>query len=631
MTIKAEGPRSEPTWRPEQTPQSTLVSQTAPASRMPPVQRAPLHRFSELNMDPTGEVSGEVIRQAATRGIQTPSGPLPYQEQLQRLFGRFDLGAVKAHVNPEAASSARAMNARAYTAGDHVVFDGVPDLRTVAHEAGHVVQQRAGIQLLGGIGQVGDEYEQHADAVADRVMSGRSAENLLDRFGGKRESQSLIGGSNGSNLHAPVQLAKYTVKKKFMKVPLYNNDFKILLNDIRGKKVEDASNDSGPDTKYRKESRFWPGQMYRYVDVLNTANSGYVDERSLQISLTTPPKQTDWLGNRSQKAEWDWFCAQQYPNPRVSIRDLKHGDVLLKKYLHGKTSATRGQTVLRHQYGSKYTGHAAVVVEKLQEPPGSHNLGLLEAPGPGTPVQVNELSESHEDGGHIYVYLVYRKRAGITSERARFLRDYRDALLKHQVGYSVSKCALNSCERVVPNKGSRTRAANILTDIERGSWRNSGVTAMYCSELATYAYQGTAEPTGIDLDAKHTSPYALESYLNSKTIGDSLEWELVGPLGGMPAVGGGIVGDGADMGVSAPQEAMRARSNSAPSLSNHEESSEQGVAIRPEEELGDAEDELLRMEQNAAESFSVHGSVGPSGERVRVRRVSSTRPRRVSM
>jgi hypothetical protein len=47
-----------------------------------------------------------------------------------------------------------------------------------------VVQQRAGVQLKGGVGEVGDRYERHADDVADRVVQGKSAESLLDQFAG---------------------------------------------------------------------------------------------------------------------------------------------------------------------------------------------------------------------------------------------------------------------------------------------------------------------------------------------------------------------------------------------------------------------------------------------------------------
>lgn len=122
------------------------------------------------------------IQKAAARGIQTPSMRLPFLETLQPLFGRHDLSQVQAHVGSEAAASATAMNARAYATGNHVVFAGSPDLRTTAHEVAHVVQQRAGVQLADGVGQAGDAYERHADAVADRVTSRQSAEGLLQRF-----------------------------------------------------------------------------------------------------------------------------------------------------------------------------------------------------------------------------------------------------------------------------------------------------------------------------------------------------------------------------------------------------------------------------------------------------------------
>jgi hypothetical protein len=57
----------------------------------------------------------------------------------------------------------------------------VEDLHTVAHEVAHVVQQRSGVQLKRSVGEAGDAYERQADAVADRVVAGRSAEDLLDR------------------------------------------------------------------------------------------------------------------------------------------------------------------------------------------------------------------------------------------------------------------------------------------------------------------------------------------------------------------------------------------------------------------------------------------------------------------
>lgn len=117
---------------------------------------------------------------AASRGVATPASRLPFSDALQRAFGRHDVSSIQAHTGREAAASAEAMVADAYATGDHVVLGRGADLHTVAHEAAHVVQQRGGVQLKGGVGAAGDVYERHADAVADRVVAGQSAEDLLD-------------------------------------------------------------------------------------------------------------------------------------------------------------------------------------------------------------------------------------------------------------------------------------------------------------------------------------------------------------------------------------------------------------------------------------------------------------------
>jgi uncharacterized protein DUF4157 len=103
---------------------------------------------------------------------------------IQRLFGRHDIGGIRAHTGPEAGAGARAMGAEAFATGDHVAFAGTPSIHTAAHEAAHVVQQRAGVHLKGGVGTAGDRYEQHADRVADAVVQGRSSEALLDEVAG---------------------------------------------------------------------------------------------------------------------------------------------------------------------------------------------------------------------------------------------------------------------------------------------------------------------------------------------------------------------------------------------------------------------------------------------------------------
>jgi hypothetical protein len=129
-----------------------------------------------------GDLDGPHVHQAAARGVSGTPTALPFRHTIQSLFGRHDVSGVGAHVGGAAEHATRELGATAYATGDQVAFGAAPDLHTAAHEAAHVVQQRAGVQLAGGVGQRGDTYEQHADAVADAVVAGKSAEALLDPF-----------------------------------------------------------------------------------------------------------------------------------------------------------------------------------------------------------------------------------------------------------------------------------------------------------------------------------------------------------------------------------------------------------------------------------------------------------------
>jgi len=115
------------------------------------------------------------------RGVEGAGGSLPHLERIQASFGPHDVSGVTAHQGPSATEAARALGAQAFAFGNAVAFASSPDLDTAAHETAHVVQQRGGVQLKGGIDQPGDSYEQHADAVADAVVAGRSAAPLLDQ------------------------------------------------------------------------------------------------------------------------------------------------------------------------------------------------------------------------------------------------------------------------------------------------------------------------------------------------------------------------------------------------------------------------------------------------------------------
>ncbi|HEY5951377.1 MAG TPA: DUF4157 domain-containing protein, partial [Kofleriaceae bacterium] len=105
------------------------------------------------------------------------------RQELEASFGR-DLGHVRIHEGPAAASSARAIQAAAYTVGHDIVLGaGTPSFSTrggrhlLAHEVAHTLQQRP-LGASGGevsLGARGTSFERAADGAADRVARGQTA------------------------------------------------------------------------------------------------------------------------------------------------------------------------------------------------------------------------------------------------------------------------------------------------------------------------------------------------------------------------------------------------------------------------------------------------------------------------
>ncbi len=124
------------------------------------------------------ELQMKGIHERAADGVSGSGGALPYMDKIQAAFGAHDVSNVQAHTGGMGAEAAGSIGALAYTRGSDIAFSSSPDLHTAAHEAAHVVQQRSGVSLDGGVGKVGDSYEKHADAVADAVVSGKDAQPI---------------------------------------------------------------------------------------------------------------------------------------------------------------------------------------------------------------------------------------------------------------------------------------------------------------------------------------------------------------------------------------------------------------------------------------------------------------------
>lgn len=129
----------------------------------------------------TGAAAAADVQTTAVAGVASASAALPHLATIQRAFGKHDVSNVRAQVGGPAAAATGALGAQAYATGDTVAFASTPDLHTAAHEAAHAIQQRHGAVGFQGLGAANDEHERHADAVADAVVAGQSAEPILDR------------------------------------------------------------------------------------------------------------------------------------------------------------------------------------------------------------------------------------------------------------------------------------------------------------------------------------------------------------------------------------------------------------------------------------------------------------------
>ena len=168
-----------------------------------------LHWVGQLHAGGQGRETHEI----AAQGLQGPGRPLTHLDTLQRAFGRHDIRGMREHTGPAAELALEALGAEGYMRGGRMAVAGSPDLSIQAHEAAHGVQQAAlgdRMPLPDGIGAAGDQYEQQADAVAQAVLRGESAQPLLDQVaaGSTQVKTASVCAA------APVQMRRKKDKKK---------------------------------------------------------------------------------------------------------------------------------------------------------------------------------------------------------------------------------------------------------------------------------------------------------------------------------------------------------------------------------------------------------------------------------
>ena len=153
----------------------------------------------------------------AKAGVSGPGKPLTHLHTLEQAFGHHDISRMREYRGPDTQAALAALGANGFCRDGRMALREGADLYTQAHEAAHGVQQAglgSSLQLRGSIGEIGDKYEQHADAVAEKVMRGESVEGLLDQVVGEKATMVIPSPVTGSG---PVQMMdppkKDTTKK----------------------------------------------------------------------------------------------------------------------------------------------------------------------------------------------------------------------------------------------------------------------------------------------------------------------------------------------------------------------------------------------------------------------------------
>jgi Domain of unknown function (DUF4157) len=165
----------------EHSPKPSNLAQDLLALQRTAGNRAVTHLLqrAQHNSSPSAPVSG--VPTIVDDVLRSPGQPLDAGTSafMEPRFG-YDFSQVRVHTDAQAAESARAVNALAYTVGRNVVFGAgqyAPETsegqRLMAHELSHVVQQQSTPALLQGklsISSPSDSAERSADAAARAVM-----------------------------------------------------------------------------------------------------------------------------------------------------------------------------------------------------------------------------------------------------------------------------------------------------------------------------------------------------------------------------------------------------------------------------------------------------------------------------
>jgi hypothetical protein len=201
--------------------------------------------------------------------LRSPGQPLEngVRTYFEARFG-YDFSRVRIHIDADAAESARAIEAQAYTVGDYVAFakgryspDTGEGRRLMAHELSHVVQQNADGAASGYLQRQPEKTNkpgpekvpkprQDVVLLGEGVSGGKELSALLAHGGRVLEVKSLPDAAKAlANLNAPIGTLYFVTHSTADGSLKFGTDEGFVKSEAIGKQLKGAvSGDNAPDT-----------------------------------------------------------------------------------------------------------------------------------------------------------------------------------------------------------------------------------------------------------------------------------------------------------------------------------------------------------------------------------------------
>lgn len=213
---------------------------------------------------------------------------------MEPLLGH-DFSKVRVHADSVAASSASAVNARAYTVGHHILFgDGqyapqsVQGRKLLAHELTHVVQQdRAGnanaLQLNLEVSAPHLPAEREADVASERVMAGQNVQvhaaptSLIHRNGD--DEPALLGYDSRTGVTTPLPRYRSAARGPTTEERLTALEARQAVLERRQAATQ---LDSRWSHTFNERALSYQQAIYRISNAINTASGGFQQAQSVQ-------------------------------------------------------------------------------------------------------------------------------------------------------------------------------------------------------------------------------------------------------------------------------------------------------------------------------------------------------------